>query len=223
MANYRCRFSTLFPVGSVGNVQAALSLYQVFAATLEARGDVIGFEARADAPPGGPDLWLYSDGDGDPEHVIEFALLCAGELRLPGLWGFRWAYTCDRPRLDGFGGGAQVLDLERCRSLDWLDAEHWVADRLAEPDAPRTTAEAILHPMLREQGWTEATVLGLLLAFIDAEIAEDPCTVNRLRDYLAGAADPAGDEAGEGITTAQAALEGVAAQQAGAPGTELRP
>ncbi len=223
MANYHCQFSTLFPAGSAGNVQAALKLYGVFAATLKARGDVIGFEARADAPPRGPHLWLYSDDDGDPEHVIEFALLCGGELGLQGLWGFRWAYTCDRPRLDGFGGGAQVLDLGRCRSLDWLDAEHWVADRLAEPEAPRTAAEAILHPMLREQGWTEATVLGLLLAFINSEITADPCTVNRLRDYLAGAADPAGDEAGVGITTAQAALEGVAAQQAGAPGTELRP
>ena len=48
---------------------------------------------------------------------------CAGAFGLQGLWGFRWCLWCSRPRLEGYGGGAKLLDLGRRRSLDWLDCE----------------------------------------------------------------------------------------------------
>ena len=73
----------------------------------------------------------------EPEHVIAFVLGCAEAFDLRGRWGFRWALTCSRPRLDGFGGGAQLLDLGARRSLAWIDCEHWVLaglDPEADPD-----------------------------------------------------------------------------------------
>lgn len=44
-------------------------------------------------------------------------------MSLRRLW---WALTWSKPRLDGFGGGAQLLDLGARRSLAWLDCEHWL-------------------------------------------------------------------------------------------------
>jgi len=57
-------------------------------------------------------------------------LRCAEPLDLQGRWGFVWALTCSRPRLDGFGGGAQLLDLGARTSLAWIDCEHWLTARL---------------------------------------------------------------------------------------------
>jgi hypothetical protein len=80
-------------------------------------------------------LRIHSDAYGEPEHVILFALACAEAFDLTGRWGFVWALTCSKPRLDGFGGGAQLLYLGVRRSLDCIDCEHWLAAALgAKPD-----------------------------------------------------------------------------------------
>ena len=188
MADYHTHFSVMFPVGSPGNVTPALALYRRLADELAGEGQTIGFEARADGEPGSAELWLHDGGCGDPEHVIAFALRCAEAFGLQGLWGFRWCLWCSRPRLDGYGGGAQLLDLGRRRTLDWLDCEHWVADGVAGPGQPRTPAEAVLFPVAVAQGWTGAVRARELLAFVDAEITANPCVADRLRHALAAAA-----------------------------------
>lgn len=185
MADYYTLFSVMFPVGSAGNVAPALALCRQLAEELDGQGQTVGFETRTDDEPGSAELWLHDGGCGDPEHVITFALRCAEAFGLQGLWGFRWCLWCSRARLDGYGGGAQLLDLGRRRSLDWLDCEHWVADGVAGPGQPRTPAEAILFPAAAAQGWTEAARARELLAFVDAEIAADPGVANRLQAHLA--------------------------------------
>ena len=72
MADYFTLFSVLFPVGTADNVRPALDLYQQFADELEKASEAIGFVLR-----------------------------CAEAFDLQGLWGFRWALTCSKPRLDG--------------------------------------------------------------------------------------------------------------------------
>lgn len=131
MADYYTLFSTLFPVGAATNVAPALALYQQFADELEEEDEEIGFLAEAGGPPGGAHLWLRSDEGGDVEHVIAFALRCAEALDLHGMWGFRWALTCSRPALDGYGGGAQVIDLGARRTVSWVDAEDWMEVQFA--------------------------------------------------------------------------------------------
>ena len=126
MADYLTRFSCRLEVGAQ-NIAPALEIYQEIASGLEADdGLAIGFEAE----PSSTDpqaLWLHdNDGYGEPEHVIAFALRCAQAFDLDGRWGFCWALTCSRARLDGFGGGAQVLDLGARKSLDWVDCSHWL-------------------------------------------------------------------------------------------------
>lgn len=70
---------------------------------------------------------MHDDGSGDPEHVINFVLRCAKEFRLTGLWGMQNANSCSRPRIDGFGGGAQVLDRATDETVDWINTDGWLS------------------------------------------------------------------------------------------------
>ncbi|MBV9994972.1 MAG: hypothetical protein JO127_07150 [Caulobacteraceae bacterium] len=139
MADYYLQFSCELDVGAE-NARGALALYQTMADELEAEEGVgIGFEVEAsDGHPAS--LWIHDDGGcGEPEQVIAFVLRCAEAFDLKGRWGFCWALTCSRPRLDAFGGGAQVFDLGTRKSLDWVDCANWLALQLqADPaeDAP---------------------------------------------------------------------------------------
>lgn len=129
MADYFTHFSCLFEVGA-GNVEAALALYAQMAHDLEADdGLSIGFVVQP-ATGSASALWLHDEDHGEPEHVIAFALLCAETFDLRGRWGFSWALTCSRARLDAFGGGAQLLDLGARTSLAWVDCADWLARRL---------------------------------------------------------------------------------------------
>ena len=56
-------------------------------------------------------------------------------LDLTGLWGFQYALTCSRPRLDAFGGGAHVIDLGARKSIGWTSSQEWLAAALNGEDA----------------------------------------------------------------------------------------
>ncbi len=186
MADYFTSFSVLLPVGA-GNVEAALALYDQFEAELEADNQSVGFLAEKDEP-GSDAVWLWDNGGGgDPEHVIAYAFRCAEAFSLTGSWGFHFSLSCSRPRLDGFGGGAQVLDLGRRSSVDWVDTGHWLAEQLHKAEIPAASAETILQPVAAAQGWTVATQMSVLLGFIDSLIADDPAVAERLRVHLAAA------------------------------------
>lgn len=138
MADYFTQFSCILDVGSADHVARANDIRDQLAAELEHdEGADLGFEMDADPDNGPGALWLHSDGYGEPEHVIRFALACAEAFDLKGRWGFTWALTCSRPRLDGFGGGAQLLDFGTRESLAWTDCAHWLSAMLdpdTEPD-----------------------------------------------------------------------------------------
>jgi hypothetical protein len=133
MADYYTQFSCLLPLRAASNVAPALALYERLADELDAVDEVIGFAAEAAHGEGNAALlWLHDDvGDGNPEHVIAFVLRCAEAFGLTGRWGFVWGLSCSRARLDGFGGGAHVLDLGRRETVAWLDCEHWLVEQLA--------------------------------------------------------------------------------------------
>lgn len=127
MADYFTHFSWMFDVGSADNAAHAGAIRRRQADELDAaEGCGLGFEIEIDAANGPGALWISSDGHGEPEHVIAFVLACAEAFGLTGRWGFSWALTCSKPRLDGFGGGAQVLDLGARKSLAWTNCDHWL-------------------------------------------------------------------------------------------------
>ena len=135
MADYYTHFSCLLDVGTPENAARALELYNPLAAE-NASEDTPenGFQLSIQTEHGGSELWMHDDGNGDPEHVIKFVLRCAKEFRLIGLWGMQYANSCSRPRIDGFGGGAHVLDLSTGETVDWINTDGWLSTVLEGGD-----------------------------------------------------------------------------------------
>lgn len=108
MADYFTQFSCTLDVGSPENVARALVLYRELEAELEHDEHMaIGFAVSADDESPNA-IWISNDdGYGEVENVITFVLRCADAFALTGRWGFVFGLTCSKPRLDGFGGGAQ--------------------------------------------------------------------------------------------------------------------
>lgn len=127
MANYFTQFSCLLDTGSAENAARAGALREEVAAEL---GECLCFEVE---PTHGREpgvLWIHAGECGEPEHVLAFVRPCAAAFGLRGRWGFIWGMWCSRPRLDGFGGGAHVLDLAPGETIGWIDCDHWLAERL---------------------------------------------------------------------------------------------
>ena len=110
--------------------------------TVEDERDVggAGGHRQADGASEGRD-----EDAGDPECLIAFVLLCAEAFDLTGLWGFEYANSCSRPRLDAYGGGAHVVDLGARKAIGWVLRETskqrpelvrgWLATRAARASA----------------------------------------------------------------------------------------
>ena len=132
MADYFTHFSCLLDVGSPENAARALELFTALSdenATEDPPVD--GFQLSIQPEQGGTWLWIHDDGNGDPEHVVKFVRRCAKEFGLTGLWGMQYANTCSRPRVDGFGGGAHVIDLATGETVDWISTDGWLSTLLA--------------------------------------------------------------------------------------------
>ena len=137
MADYFTHFSCLIDVGSSEKAARALALFQSLRAADQDADDleVSGFTlARQDAPEGST-LWIHDDEHGDVEAVIRFVLRLAEDLDLTGLWGVQYGLNCSRPRLDGFGGGAHVIDLGARKSIGWTSTQEWLNAALNGEDA----------------------------------------------------------------------------------------
>lgn len=124
MANYFTHFSCLLDVGTHQNADRAVDLYKALpdgssADDPPANSFLLSIQPEHD----GTQLWIRDDDTGDPEHVIRFVMDCAATFGLTGLWGMQWANSCSRPRLDGFGAGAHVLDLATGETVDWIDTD----------------------------------------------------------------------------------------------------
>ena len=137
MADYFTQFSCALDVGTPDKAVAALDLVLRLRAEEEGADDPTfsGFALSLQDGPGSSVLWFHDDdGQGDVEGAIRFVLRLAEELDLIGLWGFQYALTCSRPRLDAFGGGAHVLDLGARKSVGWTSSQEWLAAALNGED-----------------------------------------------------------------------------------------
>ena len=137
MADYFTHFSCIIDVGTADKAACALALFQDLRAA-EQDADEPEFAgltlSRQDAPEVST-LWIHDDEHGDVEAVISFVLRLADALDLTGLWGFQYALTCSRPRIDAFGGGAHVIDLGARKSVGWTSSQEWLAAALNGEDA----------------------------------------------------------------------------------------
>ncbi len=133
MADYYTQFSCLFDVGAENMARAQEILRELETDMDEQECAALGFHADPSPESGPGTLWIHSDEWGDPEHVIAFVRRCAAEFELAGKWGFSWSYSCSKPRLDSFGGGAVVIDLEGKNEPQWTDAFQFIARQTKEP------------------------------------------------------------------------------------------
>ena len=137
MADYFTRFSCLLDVGTPDKAARADE------AVLALRNDTYsetedlhcGFDLSIQTDPSGSTLWIHDHGNGDVEDVIQFVLRLAEDLDLTGLWGFQYALTCSRPRIEAFGGGAHVIDLGARKSIGWTSTQEWLSAALNGEDA----------------------------------------------------------------------------------------
>ncbi len=137
MADYFTHFSCVLDVGTPDNAAKALDLYNDFYDEGQSEDPPSdGFLVSIQPEHGGTKLWMRDDVTGDPERLIQFVKRCATTFALSGRWGFQYANTCSRPRLDGFGGGAHVLDLATGETIAWTYTDGWLAEQLSNDGEP---------------------------------------------------------------------------------------
>ena len=136
MADYFTHFSCLLDVGTSDKAARALALFQSLREADQDADDpeIAGFDIVRQDAPDGCSLWIHNDDHGDVEAVIRFVMRLAEDLDLTGVWGFQYALTCSRPRLDAFGGGAHVIDLGARKSIGWMSTQEWLAGALNGED-----------------------------------------------------------------------------------------
>lgn len=79
---------------------------------------------------------MSDDVTGTPERLIQFVKRCAVELGLTGRWGFQYANTCSKPRIDGFGGGRHVLEPATGETVDWIHTDGWLNQTISDDGGP---------------------------------------------------------------------------------------
>jgi len=84
----------------------------------EKRGEILP-QIRID----GESLWVCDDG-GDIEETVRLIQTFFRRWRPHEVASITFAFTCDKPRVDAFGGGAVVFNAERA---EWIDTGAWAA------------------------------------------------------------------------------------------------
>ncbi len=133
MTVFYTRYACLLDVGTPANVARAFDIYAALMAE-NGREDPPAEPFHLSVTPehGASRLWLHDPGSADPQLAITFVTRCAEALALSGRWGFQWAGIASKPLVDGFSGGAHVLDLATGETIAWMSTSQWLADRLAE-------------------------------------------------------------------------------------------
>jgi len=72
-------------------------------------------------------VWFYSERYANPEHVEHLAKAIIETLKLTKPFYCSWAYTCSKPRIDEFGGGAFCVRLGK--KTIWVNAMNEVINR----------------------------------------------------------------------------------------------
>ena len=131
MADYFTQFSVVLALKDEPAVNQAMTAFHAWAAEQPDGADVVGFIAQPEIEPGQAvyGLWLYADDSGNIEEVIDYVLHLHTLQPRSGRWGFAWAETCSKPRLDGFGGGAVAIDFDQAPpAVEWIDTTRWLGE-----------------------------------------------------------------------------------------------
>ncbi len=116
MANNYCQSSNFITVPAA-KLKQAQQIIEKIEDKLESSSDgYVGFEAKIEKNG----VWIHDDESITPTHVELLVRTLVEELNLPGIYICSWAYTCSKPRINEFGGGAFAIQ-KRCNTV-WIDA-----------------------------------------------------------------------------------------------------
>ena len=130
MANNYCESSSMFYLEK-NQTEKAKKILETVCMELEndpCKG-YIGFETSFEIDG----LWICNEGESiDVENVAILAERLVDELKIDIPFVFSWAYTCSKPRIDEFGGGACCV--KRGEETFWVDAYSMATDHFAQQD-----------------------------------------------------------------------------------------
>jgi hypothetical protein len=77
-------------------------------------------------------VWFYHDESINPDHMAVVVQALLDELEIDEPFCFSWSYTCSKPRIDEFGGGACAL--KRGQPAYWVDAMSLAQNHFKDAD-----------------------------------------------------------------------------------------
>ena len=127
MPDYFSRFCCVLDVRTIENALDAADIHRKPEGPSHAFPWSDRFVLTSDPDQAGI-LYIEDGGSGDVEGVVEFVLMCARRFDLTGFWGFQYANMCSHSRIDGFGGGAYLLNLTTRETVSWIGTHEWLED-----------------------------------------------------------------------------------------------
>jgi hypothetical protein len=63
-------------------------------------------------------MWIYSEESGNTDRVAHVIQMFLKQFRPDDHWSMSWAYTCSKPRISEFGGGAMFVTATDIKTYD---------------------------------------------------------------------------------------------------------
>lgn len=130
MANNYCEFSSFLTVPKSLETPEGIKTLKIFLnecrKELEETGGFCGTEFKIINDSEYFGIWFYVNESGSPEHVAFIAEKLVDEFEIDEPFASSWSYTCSKPRIDEFGGGAFVV--KRGQDTYWVDAMNHVME-----------------------------------------------------------------------------------------------
>jgi hypothetical protein len=129
MANNYTQSSSVLEIPA-DKLEQAILIVERTESELEHADECVGFEASFE----GCSLWIRDDGESfNPDHVVDLVQTLLDELQIDEPFVCSWAYTCSKPRVDEFGGGACAV--RRGKKPIWCDARDMTETQLEQEEA----------------------------------------------------------------------------------------
>jgi len=137
MANNYCQGSSFLHIPK-HDLERARKIIDRVVDDLECAHDYCGCHAVIDDDGSDTGVWFYDEEYIEPTHVEKIARTLINELEIAKPFYCSWAYSCSKPRIDEFGGGAFVI--VRGYETYYVDAQNHVrqarSNGLLKPENP---------------------------------------------------------------------------------------
>jgi hypothetical protein len=106
--------------------------------------DLFGWGIQPE-PTEGLSLWIYGeDGRDDVDAALDIVQAFLRKFRPKEIFSMGWSFSCGRPVLDAFGGGAAVVTAEE---MEWINTVQWMGEAIERQKA-RLAAKGEHHAAL---------------------------------------------------------------------------